>query len=163
MLAMAKSMSAVCSRVGLIYGDRLTRLPRRLGFDATTEALEQSHEVLEDDWPNTPKLPAEWLDEGSRLAREIVTSIAGASSAAAMRAPICMPQCWRIWRMHMVVSAEVDAVRAPRRVEALCRWSARLFAAAACGERTFFRISGAGQSAWPSGLPAPIQRTASTC
>ena len=32
LLAMAKSMSAICSRAGLMHGARLTRLPRRLGF-----------------------------------------------------------------------------------------------------------------------------------
>jgi GGDEF domain-containing protein len=76
-LAMAKSMRAVCSRAGLIYGDRLTRLPRRLGFEATPEALEESLQVLEADLAEYTEATSAWLDTGSNLAREMVTIIAG--------------------------------------------------------------------------------------
>jgi GGDEF domain-containing protein len=82
MLAMAKSMRAVCSRAGLIYGDRLTRLPRRLGFEATPEALEESLEVLEADLAEYTEATSAWLDAGSNLAREMVTIVAGLERCA---------------------------------------------------------------------------------
>jgi GGDEF domain-containing protein len=109
MLAMAKSMRAVCSRVGLIYGDRLTRLPRRLGFDATTEALEQSHEVLEADLAEYTEATTEWLDEGSRLAREIVAGIAALHPASGEESPNLHAAMLEDLADHMAVSAEVDA------------------------------------------------------
>src|ERR1700728_4989695 len=74
-LAMARSMRAVCSRAGLIYGDRLTRLPRRLGFEATPEALEESRLVLEAELAEYTEATSAWLDDGSNLAREIVSLI----------------------------------------------------------------------------------------
>ena len=77
MLAMARSMRTVCSRVGLIHGDRLTRLPRRLGFEATPEALEESRQVLEAELAEYTEATAAWLDAGSQLAREIVEIVAG--------------------------------------------------------------------------------------
>lgn len=77
MLAMARSMRAVCSRAGLIYGDRLTRLPRRLGFEATPEALEESREVLEAELAEYTEATSAWLDSGSSLAREIVAMVEG--------------------------------------------------------------------------------------
>jgi GGDEF domain-containing protein len=72
MLAMAKSMRVVCSRAGLVYGDRLMRLPRRLGFDATPDALEESLQVLEADLAEYTEATSAWLDAGSNVAREIV-------------------------------------------------------------------------------------------
>jgi GGDEF domain-containing protein len=82
MLAMAKSMRAVCSRAGLIYGDRLTRLPRRLGFEATPEALEESREVLEADLAEYTEATSAWLDAGSNLARQMVAIVAGLERGA---------------------------------------------------------------------------------
>jgi GGDEF domain-containing protein len=76
MLAMAKSMRVVCSRAGLVYGDRLTRLPRRLGFDATPEALEESRQVLEADLAEYTEATSAWLDAGADIAREIGAIVA---------------------------------------------------------------------------------------
>src|SRR5271168_3108906 len=82
MLAMAKSMRAVCSRAGLIYGNRLTRLPRRLGFEATPEALEESRVVLEAELAEYTEATSAWLDDGCKLAREIVSIIGGLERSA---------------------------------------------------------------------------------
>jgi GGDEF domain-containing protein len=82
MLAMARSMRAICSRAGLIYGDRLTRLPRRLGFEATPEALEESRLVLEAELAEYTEATSAWLDDGSNLAREIVSIIGGLERGA---------------------------------------------------------------------------------
>jgi GGDEF domain-containing protein len=62
--------------VGLIHGDRLIRLPRRLGFEATPEALEQSRQVLEEELAEYTDATSAWLDAGSNLAREIVEVVA---------------------------------------------------------------------------------------
>ena len=75
MLAMARSMRVICSRAGLIYGDRLTRLPRRLGFEATPQALEESRQVLEAELAEYTEATSAWLDAGSNLAKEIVAIV----------------------------------------------------------------------------------------
>src|SRR5580658_532201 len=164
MLAMAKSMRAVCSRVGLIYGDRLTRLPRRLGFDATTEALEQSQEMLEADLAEYTEATTVWLDEGSKLAREIVASIAALHPASGEESPNLHAAMLEDLADHMAVSAEVDAASDLR--AALKRYAVGLRAYLQqrhVESGPSWRTCGAGPSAWPSGLPVPIHRTASTC
>jgi GGDEF domain-containing protein len=82
MLAMTRSMRALCSRAGLIYGDRLTRLPRRLGFGVTPEALEESRQVLEAELAEYTVATSAWLDNGSNLAKEIVAIVAGLEERA---------------------------------------------------------------------------------
>jgi len=82
MLAMARSMRAVCSRAGLIYGDRLMRLPRRLGFDSTPEALEESRRALEAELAEYTEVTSAWLDAGSKVAREIVDIVEGLDQQA---------------------------------------------------------------------------------
>jgi GGDEF domain-containing protein len=107
MLAMAKSMRAVCSRAGLIYGDRLTRLPRRLGFDATSEALEESQHVLEADLAEYTEATTAWLDAGSNLAREIV-AIVGEIDPHLSEGPNLNTAMLEDLAEHMAVSAEVE-------------------------------------------------------
>lgn len=108
MLAMAKSMRAVCSRVGLIYGDRLMRLPRRLGFDATIETLEESRQVLEADLDEYTEATTAWLDAGSNLAKEIVDTIAAFEPSTAEN-PNPHAAMLEDLAEHMAVSAEVDS------------------------------------------------------
>ena len=75
MLAMARSMQAICSRSGLIHGARLTRLPRRLGFDPNPDALEQSRFALESELSEYTDATSAWLDAGVTLGKEIVSLI----------------------------------------------------------------------------------------
>ena len=82
MLAMARSMRAVCSRAGLIYGDRLTRLPRRLGFESTPDALDESRRMLEAELVEYTEATSAWLDSGANLAREIVEIVGGLDRSA---------------------------------------------------------------------------------
>jgi diguanylate cyclase (GGDEF)-like protein len=107
LLAMAKSMSAICSRAGLIHGARLTRLPRRLGFEATSEALEKSCHVLEDELADYTEATSHWLDAGSSLAREIVTIIQ-ALDLHTDDSPDLHAAMLEDLAAHMVVSAEVE-------------------------------------------------------
>jgi GGDEF domain-containing protein len=107
MLAMARSMRAVCSRAGLIYGDRLTRLPRRLGFEATPEALEESRLVLEAELAEYTEATSAWLDDGSNLAREIVSLIGGLERGANESQNLHAAMLEDLAE-QMVASAEVD-------------------------------------------------------
>jgi len=108
MLALARSMRAVCSRAGLIHGDRLTRLPRRLGFDATPEALEESRQVLEAELAEYTEATSSWLDAGSNLAREIVAIVAGLDRCANESENLHAAMLEDLAE-QMAVSAEVDA------------------------------------------------------
>jgi len=108
LLGMAKSMRAVCSRVGLIYGDRLVRLPRRLGFDATSEKLEESRQVLEEDLAEYTEATSAWLDAGSQLAREIVAAI-NALDPCTTESQNLHAAMLEDLAEQMAVSAEVDA------------------------------------------------------
>ncbi len=71
-LAIAKCMAEVCPRVGLVYNHRLLRLPRRLGFDATPEALAASREALEADLAEYGQAASAWINGGIELAQEIL-------------------------------------------------------------------------------------------
>lgn len=108
MLAMARSMRAVCSRAGLIYGDRLTRLPRRLGFEAKPEVLEESRQVLEAELAEYTEATSAWLDAGSGLAKEIVTIIAGLDQSANESENLHAAMLEDLAE-QMAVSAEVDS------------------------------------------------------
>jgi len=107
-LEMAKSMRVVCSRSGLIYGDRLTRLPRRLGFDATPKALEESRQVLEAVLAEYTEATSAWLDAGSNLAREIVACVAGLDQCALESENLHAAMLADLAE-QMMASAEVDA------------------------------------------------------
>lgn len=107
MLAMARSMRAVCSRAGLIYGDRLTRLPRRLGFEATPEALEESRQVLEAELAEYTEATSAWLDDGSNLAKEIVAIIGGLERGASESQNLHAAMLEDLAE-QMAASAEVD-------------------------------------------------------
>jgi len=108
MLAMAKSMRSVCSRAGLVFGDRLMRLPRRLAFDAGPEKLEESRELLESDLAEYTEATTAWVDAGSNLAREIleITTALGPCTAEGQNLHITMLEDLA---EQMSVSAEVDS------------------------------------------------------
>ncbi len=108
MLAIARSMRAVCSRAGLMYGDRLTRLPRRLGFEATPEGLDESRQVLEAELAEYTEATSAWVDAGSNLAREIVAIVAGLDQAATESETLHAAMLGDLAE-QMAVSAEVDA------------------------------------------------------
>jgi diguanylate cyclase (GGDEF)-like protein len=75
-LAIAKCMAEVCPRVGLVYNHRLLRLPRRLGFDATPEALAASREAVEADLAEYGQAASAWINAGVELAEEILSAAA---------------------------------------------------------------------------------------
>jgi GGDEF domain-containing protein len=54
--------------VGAMYRDRLLKLPRRLGFDPTPQALEQSREAVETDLLEYSRTASAWTRAGSNHA-----------------------------------------------------------------------------------------------
>ncbi len=107
LLAIAKCMGEVCPRVGLVYNNRLLRLPRRLGFDANPEALAASREALEADLAEYAQAASAWVNAGGELADEVIAAAAKATENnghndelhAAMMEELAEP---------MEISAEVD-------------------------------------------------------
>src|ERR1700693_4082723 len=71
-LAIAQCMAEVCPRVGLVYNHRLLRLPRRLGFDATPQALAASREAVEAALAEYGQGASGWINSGVELAEEII-------------------------------------------------------------------------------------------
>jgi GGDEF domain-containing protein len=61
-------MAEVCPSVGAMYRDRLLKLPRRLGFDATPQALEQSRDAVETDLLEYSRTASAWTSAGSNHA-----------------------------------------------------------------------------------------------
>ncbi len=91
-----------------MYGDRLTRLPRRLGFEATPKRLDESRQVLEAELAEYTEATSAWLDAGSNLAREIVAIVAGLDQSATESESLHAAMLGDLAE-QMAVSAEVDA------------------------------------------------------
>jgi len=64
-VAIGNCMAEVCPSVGTMYRDRLLKLPRRLGFDATPKALEQSRAAVETDLLEYSRTASAWTNAGS--------------------------------------------------------------------------------------------------
>jgi hypothetical protein len=67
-VAIGNCMAEVCPSVGAMYRDRLLKLPRRLGFDATPQALEQSRDAVETDLLEYSRTASAWTTAGSNHA-----------------------------------------------------------------------------------------------
>ncbi|HUA21848.1 MAG TPA: hypothetical protein VMB25_24050 [Bryobacteraceae bacterium] len=122
-LAIAKCMGEVCPREGLIFSYRLQRLPRRLAFNATPQAMEESREALEADLAEYAQAACAWIDAGAGLAREILAGVAalpqGADDRPAPREAMLLDLA-----EQMEVAAEVDGEADVR--AGLRRWAASL-------------------------------------
>lgn len=67
-VAIGNCMADVCPPAGAMYRDRLLKLPRRLGFDATRHALEQSRTAIETDLLEYSRTARAWIEAGSNHA-----------------------------------------------------------------------------------------------
>jgi GGDEF domain-containing protein len=67
-VAIGNCMAEVCPSVGAMYRDRLLKLPRRLAFDATPLALEQSRYAVETDLLEYARTASAWTRAGSNHA-----------------------------------------------------------------------------------------------
>lgn len=106
-VAIGNCMAEVCPSVGVMYRDRLLKLPRRLGFDATPQALEQSRAAVETDLVEYSRTASAWTRAGSNHAAMLLehlreteeTLIASADLQSAFLDDLAE---------HMSTTAEVD-------------------------------------------------------
>src|SRR5579864_2936741 len=107
-LAIAKCMAEVCPRVGLVYNHRLLRLPRRLGFDATPEALAASREAVEADVAEYGQAASAWVNAGVELAHEILAAAGKATEGDGGHTDELHAAMMEELAEQMEISAEVD-------------------------------------------------------
>jgi GGDEF domain-containing protein len=108
-VAIGNCMAEVCPSVGAMYRDRLLKLPRRLGFDATPQALEQSRVAVETDLLEYSRTASAWTRAGSNHAALLLdhlreteeTLIASADLQSAFLDDLAE---------HIATTAEVDEV-----------------------------------------------------
>jgi GGDEF domain-containing protein len=106
-VAIGNCMAEVCPSVGTMYRDRLLKLPRRLGFDANPQALEQSRDAVETDLLEYSRTASAWTRAGSNHATMLLdhlreteeTLIASADLQSAFLEDLSE---------HIATSAEVD-------------------------------------------------------
>src|ERR1700731_3358644 len=106
-LAIAKCMAEVCPRVGLVYNHRLLRLPRRLGFDATPQALAASREAVEADLAEYGQAASAWVNNEVELAQEILTAAGKATDSDGHTDELHAAMMEELAE-QMEISAEVD-------------------------------------------------------
>src|SRR5580693_7194264 len=106
-LAIAQCMAEVCPRVGLVYNHRLLRLPRRLGFDATPEALAASRQAVEADLAEYGQAASAWINSGVELAQEIL-AVAGKATDSDSHTDELHAAMMEELAEQMEISAEVD-------------------------------------------------------
>src|ERR1700739_78076 len=106
-LAIAKCMAEVCPRVGLVYNHRLLRLPRRLGFDATPQALAASREAVEAGLAGYRPGASAWINSGVELAHEIL-AMAGKATDSDGHTDELHAAMMEELAEQMEISAEVD-------------------------------------------------------
>lgn len=106
-LAIAQCMAEVCPRVGLVYNHRLLRLPRRLGFDATPEALAASRQAVEADLAEYGQAASAWINSGVELAQEIL-AVAGKATDSDGHTDELHAAMMEELAEQMEISAEVD-------------------------------------------------------
>jgi GGDEF domain-containing protein len=70
-VAIGNCVAEVFPPAGTMYRDRLLKLPRRLGFDATPAALQQSREAVETDLVEFAAAAGAWIGAGLRRAEQI--------------------------------------------------------------------------------------------
>ena len=77
-LSAADCIAEMCPEVGVPYQQRWRRLPQRLGFDISPEALEASGHIFESDLENFAKLAGRYFSKGLPLIRAIHDEGSGA-------------------------------------------------------------------------------------
>ena len=70
-VAIGNCVAEVCPAVGAMYRDRLLKLPRRLGFDATPNALQQSRDAVEKDLVEYAAIAGAWFRAGWDRAEQL--------------------------------------------------------------------------------------------
>ena len=74
-VAIGNCMAEVCPSVGSMYRDRLLKLPRRLGFEATAQSLEQSCDAVKTDLLEYSRTASAWTSAGSNHASTLLAHL----------------------------------------------------------------------------------------
>jgi GGDEF domain-containing protein len=108
-VAIGNCMAEVCPSVGAMYRDRLLKLPRRLGFDATPQALEQSRDAVETDLMEYARTASAWTRAGSNHAALLLEHLHETEETLVASADL---QCAFLDDLaeHIATTAEVDEV-----------------------------------------------------
>ncbi len=106
-VAVGNCMAEVCPSVGSMYRDRLLKLPRRLGFNATPAALKQSQEAVETDLAEYASTASAWVNAGSAHAMRLLDHLQVTEETLAGTADLQRAFLEDI-ADHIEASAEVD-------------------------------------------------------
>lgn len=106
-VAIGNCMGEVCPAVGTMYRDRLLKLPRRLGFDATPQALEQSREAVETDLLEYAITAKAWIQARSNHAAELMVHLRATEETLVATADL-QTAFLEDMADHIATSAEVD-------------------------------------------------------
>jgi GGDEF domain-containing protein len=106
-VAIGNCMAEVCPAVGTMYRDRLLKLPRRLGFDATTHALRQSREAVETDLVEFAATAGAWIRTGSDHAAQLRDHLQATEEMLSVAADLQRAFLVDLAE-HIETSAEVD-------------------------------------------------------
>lgn len=101
-------MEEVCPPVGAMYRDRLLKLPRRIGFDATPQALEQSREAVETDLLEYSRTASAWIAAGSNHAAMLLDHLRATEETLAASADLQRAFLEDLAN-HIATAAEVDS------------------------------------------------------
>jgi GGDEF domain-containing protein len=86
LVSIAKSMEEICPQIGATYQERLLRLPRRLGFEATPRSLEESRRALEANLRSFAERTGQYIRGGPARADQLIGMVRSASDALALQA-----------------------------------------------------------------------------
>lgn len=100
-------MAEVCPQVGAMYRDRLLKLPRRLGFDATAKALEQSRDAIETDLIEFASAAGIWTGLSSTHAAQFLAHLRNTEEMLIASADLQNAFLNELAE-HILTSAEVD-------------------------------------------------------
>lgn len=106
-VAIGNCMAEVCPSVGTMYRERLLKLPRRLGFDATPQALQQSREAVETDLFEYSRTATAWISAGSNHAAMMLEHLRATEDTLAASADLQRAFLEDL-ADHIATSAEVD-------------------------------------------------------
>jgi GGDEF domain-containing protein len=106
-VAIGNCMAEVYPPVGTMYRDRLLKLPRRLGFDATPAALQQSRDAVETDLVEFAAAAGAFIRAGLDRATQLQDQLQ--STEEILSAAADLQQAFMIdLAEHLEASAEVD-------------------------------------------------------
>jgi GGDEF domain-containing protein len=106
-VAIGKCIGEVCPSIGAAYRDRLLKLPRRLGFNATPQALDQSREAVETDLAEFTRTASAWNKAGSSHAQHLLPHLTAVAENLGSASELHI-EFLQDMADHMAASAELD-------------------------------------------------------